>query len=113
MNIFSLTATVQAVAPFTLFIAAKATLLLLLATLLALSLRRRSAAARHLVWSLALGGVTLLPLAALMTPEIPVLPAPATATPTLASAGDEPRGSIALEVTAPGTQVAPPLASAA
>ena len=49
-------------------VVAKSTLLLCTAALAAHVLRRGSAAARHLVWCLALGGATALPLLALVVP---------------------------------------------
>ncbi|HEV2148026.1 MAG TPA: M56 family metallopeptidase, partial [Longimicrobiaceae bacterium] len=53
----------------------KAALLLGAAGLLALALRRRSAAARHLVWTTAIAGVLALPLAQLLPLRVEVLPA--------------------------------------
>jgi HEAT repeat protein/beta-lactamase regulating signal transducer with metallopeptidase domain len=67
----------SAFAPFAASIAIKATILLGGAALLMPLLRRRSAALRHLVWSLALGGAVVLPFAAATLPvSIPLLPAP-------------------------------------
>ena len=63
-------------APFAAGIAIKASILLGLAALAMPLLRRRSAALRHLVWSLALGGAVLLPVLALVSPmRLPLLPA--------------------------------------
>ena len=57
----------------------KATLLLGGAAALTLFLRRRSAALRHLIWSLALAGVVLLPFAMVASPiTLAVLPAAST-----------------------------------
>ncbi|HEV2131392.1 MAG TPA: M56 family metallopeptidase [Longimicrobiaceae bacterium] len=55
----------------------KSSLLLLIAYGVTRSMRRSSAAARHLVWSAALGGVALLPLLTAVVPvlSVPVLPA--------------------------------------
>lgn len=53
----------------------KAALVTVIAGLLAYTLRRRSAAARHLVWSVAVAGVLALPLAQLLPARIAVLPA--------------------------------------
>ncbi|HET7230683.1 MAG TPA: M56 family metallopeptidase [Longimicrobium sp.] len=50
-------------------IVAKSTLLLAVAGLGARAMRRASAAARHLVWSLALGGLMALPALALVVPD--------------------------------------------
>jgi beta-lactamase regulating signal transducer with metallopeptidase domain/HEAT repeat protein len=54
----------------------KGVVLLALAFLITLSLRRGSAAARHLVWALALGGLLLLPILSLALPkwQLPILP---------------------------------------
>ena len=62
--------------PFAASIAIKAAILFGAAALAIPLLRRRSAALRHLVWSLAIGGSVLLPVVAALTPvTIPVLPA--------------------------------------
>lgn len=55
---------------------AKGLLLLLMALLICIKLRRASAAARHLVWALALGGLLLLPVLSLVMPkwQLPILP---------------------------------------
>jgi beta-lactamase regulating signal transducer with metallopeptidase domain len=52
-----------------LWLVARGTLLLLVAALLAVALRRGSPAARHLVWALALGAMLALPAASLLIPE--------------------------------------------
>jgi TonB family protein len=54
----------------------KGTLFLLLAGVSTLALRRASAAARHLVWTLAMGALLILPIASLTVPawKLPVLP---------------------------------------
>jgi len=57
--------------------ALRGTLLLLLALGATRLMRRASAAARHLVWSAALGGVLLLPVLGLVVPRWNVLPLPA------------------------------------
>lgn len=57
--------------------ALKATLLLAVVALLCLTLRRLSAATRHLLWTLSLGAALLLPfLSAIAVWDVPVLPAP-------------------------------------
>jgi HEAT repeat protein/beta-lactamase regulating signal transducer with metallopeptidase domain len=56
-------------------IALKATILLALALVATLALRRASAALRHLVWALAIGGVVALPVVAVLAPTLHVLPA--------------------------------------
>ena len=58
----------------------KGIVLLALAGLVALAMRRASAAARHLVWTLALCGLLLLPVLSLVVPkwQLPILPGPAT-----------------------------------
>jgi beta-lactamase regulating signal transducer with metallopeptidase domain len=73
------------VTPLPLVIAVKATVLLAAAALVDLLLRRRgSAAARHLVWTIAIVGLLALPVASLSLPawtlRIPVAPATAVAT---------------------------------
>jgi beta-lactamase regulating signal transducer with metallopeptidase domain len=52
--------------------AIKATVVLALAAGVALALRRSSAATRHLVWFLALGGVVLIPALAVMLPALQI-----------------------------------------
>ena len=52
--------------------AVRSAVLLGIAALLTLFLRRRSAAIRHLVWGLALAGVLVLPLAGAVLPGVPV-----------------------------------------
>ena len=65
--------------PFAAAVAIKAAILLGAAALAMPLLRRRSAALRHLVWSLALGGAVLLPIVAAVSPmTLPLLPASAT-----------------------------------
>jgi beta-lactamase regulating signal transducer with metallopeptidase domain len=56
--------------------AVKGLLLMALAWLAALAMRRASAAARHLVWALALGGLLALPVVSFTLPkwQLPVLP---------------------------------------
>lgn len=55
---------------------AKGAILLLLAWAIALAMKRASAAARHLVWALALGGLLMLPVLSLALPkwQLPILP---------------------------------------
>jgi beta-lactamase regulating signal transducer with metallopeptidase domain len=52
-----------------LWLVARGTVLLALAALAALALRRGSAAARHMVWALALGAMLALPAASLLIPQ--------------------------------------------
>ena len=54
----------------------KGMVLLALAALVTLAMRRSSAASRHLVWGLALGGLLLLPCLSLIVPkwQLPILP---------------------------------------
>ena len=70
-------------------LAVRALVLLSLASAAACVLRRRTASLRALVWTFALGGLLLLPLATLVTPawRVAVLPAPASqpAAPTASS----------------------------
>ena len=76
---------------FLIDIAAKATALLALAGLLAVLLRRRSAATRHLVWTAALVAALLVPVMALSLPrwELPVITLAGRAPATTAVADDE------------------------
>ena len=88
---------------------AKATLLLGVAGLVTL-LWRRTAAPRHLVWTLALAGTLILPAARLLGPvwRVPVLPPPPveTFTPTEPAARTTVRAPAVAEPTAPlGTTV--------
>lgn len=71
-------------------ILARVILLLLIASLVNLALRRRSASLRGLVWTIALGGILLLPLLSRITPRIQlvILPAAATAPDPVAAAGN-------------------------
>lgn len=69
--------------------AAKGVLILLAAWLVVLAMKRSSAAARHLVWSLALGGLLVLPVLAVALPkwQLPILPRkPAAPAPVVSSA---------------------------
>lgn len=52
-----------------LWLVTRGTLLLVIAALVALALRRGSPAARHMVWALALGAMLALPAASLLIPE--------------------------------------------
>ncbi len=61
--------------PIVLSVLVKATLLLVLAGVVSLVLRRRSAATRHLVWALSLSGVLVIPAIELGGPRVSV-PAP-------------------------------------
>lgn len=54
----------------------QATLVLLAAFALSFLLRRASAAARHLLWTLMLAGVVALPLLSLLAPRVPAIPSP-------------------------------------
>ena len=56
----------------------KSTVVLTAAAVVAFSLRRASAAARHMVWALAFGALAALPLLSILLPrwKIEVLPAP-------------------------------------
>lgn len=81
----------------------KGLLLLLLAALIAGAMRRASAAARHLVWTLALAGLLLLPALSLVTPKwrLPILPPfPAAPEPALAA----PVPSAAPQISMPSAQ---------
>lgn len=56
--------------PFLCDLTLKATLMLLVATMINLTLRRSSAAARHRLWSLTMIGLLAIPLLVLVTPAI-------------------------------------------
>jgi TonB family protein len=56
--------------------AVKATLVLLVAFALAMALRRASAAVRHLMWTLVITGVLVLPILSLVLPRVPVMVRP-------------------------------------
>ncbi len=85
--------------------AARATALLGVAAVVAVLLRHRSAALRHLVWATGLGGALVLPLAGLLVPPVPV-PIPrllADALPALAPGADAAEsGSVPPTGVAPG-----------
>jgi beta-lactamase regulating signal transducer with metallopeptidase domain len=72
-------------------LALKGTVVLAAAGLATLALRRASAAARHLVWTLAFAGLLALPVLGVAVPrwQIPILPARA-ALPSIATASAEP-----------------------
>jgi HEAT repeat protein len=69
----------------------KTTILLILVTVAAQLLRRRSAALRHLLWSFAIMGLVMIPILTRIAPQWRVLPAAALV-------GDEGRASRALPV---------------
>ncbi|MBL7646731.1 MAG: hypothetical protein JNK74_11130 [Candidatus Hydrogenedentes bacterium] len=90
---------------------AKGLILMAAAGLAAAALRRNAAAARHLVWMLALCGLLILPVVSLMMPKwtLPILPAieapavaPIAATPPIATAPAAP-----VVVSTPMTEIAP------
>ena len=66
-------------------VGAKSTLLFLGAALVTLGMRRRAAAARHLIWMGAVVGAVLLPVLAAFVPSwnVPVLASPSSAPPSL------------------------------
>ena len=74
---------------FAVIVAIKATVLLALAFVATSALRRASAAVRHLVWALAIGGVVALPLVVAISPALPLLPAPPAPAPLVADAEHE------------------------
>lgn len=92
--------------PFLLSAALKSTVVLGLAALAALWLRRGSAAARHMAWQLGLVAAVALPLVSLVTPRLEVLPTFA------APAADEKRET-RNEVVAPETSREEPVAAPA
>ena len=61
---------------FALGVIAKTTVLLALASLMTLGLRRTSASIRHAVWAITLMSALVLPIAAFVLPEIPLMVLP-------------------------------------
>ncbi len=61
---------------FLTLIAIQATLVLLAAFAMSILLRRSSASARHLLWTLALAAVMALPLLSLVAPQVPAMASP-------------------------------------
>lgn len=93
-------AVMDAVLAFAALAAAKVTLLVGLVAIAALALSRQSAALRHFLWSLALGGAVALPIVmAAMPLRLPLLPAPVL--PAVADAGSDARALAASNGTAP------------
>jgi beta-lactamase regulating signal transducer with metallopeptidase domain/HEAT repeat protein len=90
----------------------KITLLVIVAYLVAISLRRASAGARHLVWLATLGGLVMLPAALQWRPiRVPVLPPSANYTAPSATEHAAARSPIAVEKTAAPSATASPAAS--
>ena len=94
------------VLPFVLGVAAKTTLLLAAALAATALMRRASAAARHLVWTLALASTLALPALSLLVPAwelrvLPAAPAAPAATPAPAVSAAEPRMPAAEPTPAP------------
>ncbi len=81
----------------------RVTVLLMAAMLVALALRRASAALRHLVWTLSLAGALLIPLCscALPTWQWAILPPRTPAPPAIAPADEEMAGGSSLRSTPP------------
>jgi len=82
--------------PFTLDVIVRASALLAVAAVADLGLRRRaSAATRHLVWTLAIGALLALPVAAFVLPQWTVpIPIARRAAPHLASTGTAPSNAV-------------------
>ena len=73
-------------------LAVRSTVLLAVAGVLAVLLRRRPATVRHRVWTLALGGVLSLPLIGLVVPALPLsvpLPTLTSPSPSPVASGDD------------------------
>jgi beta-lactamase regulating signal transducer with metallopeptidase domain/HEAT repeat protein len=89
--------------------AVKGTALLAIAWLVALAMRRSSAAARHLVWSAALGALLVLPVLAASLPAWRVLPLamPSSQDPAAATRGEEPGDPPTVRVAPPAIAPAP------
>jgi beta-lactamase regulating signal transducer with metallopeptidase domain len=86
MNTAVLTATSAAFVPTLLDLLLKAGVLLALATLAALAARRASAALRHLIWTLAVAGVLLLPALTAFLPAWQLVRLPEWRLPTVLTA---------------------------
>jgi beta-lactamase regulating signal transducer with metallopeptidase domain len=98
---------------FALAVTLKASLLVALGFIAAAMLRRRSAAQRHLVWSVALAAAAAMPLLQLALPgiEVAILPAPASApAPTVVAS---PAAPAALEARTEPAGTATPVATPA
>ncbi len=81
----------------------KGAVLLGVAALIVLSLRRASAATRHLVWALALDGLLLLPLLSITMPSLQLPILPREIKPVAQSApAPAPRGEVVATTAAPG-----------
>src|SRR5688572_25118229 len=89
MSIPETLASMDTVLSFAVIVAIKATILLALAFVATFALRRASAAVRHLVWALAIGGVVALPFVVAISPALPLLPAPPAPAPAVADAEHE------------------------
>ncbi|MBD0318766.1 MAG: hypothetical protein ICV87_00425, partial [Gemmatimonadetes bacterium] len=70
--------------PLVLGVVVRTTAVLLLALCATTLLRRASAATRHLVWTVALGGVLVLPFLGRVVPEWRVVPVPVELAPAAA-----------------------------
>lgn len=88
--------------------AAKGVILLCLAWSIALGMKRASAAARHLVWTLALGGLLMLPALSLALPkwQLPILPRPVAIAPKIIPAPLTAPPSVPAESIKPAPMVA-------
>jgi beta-lactamase regulating signal transducer with metallopeptidase domain len=90
--------------PFVAELAAKATLVLLLAAVVAALLWRSSAAVRHLVWCVGIVGVLALPLFSLLLPawELPLLPSPEVPGPVASDLPGAPAASLEIAARSAG-----------
>ncbi|HTI03845.1 MAG TPA: M56 family metallopeptidase [Gemmatimonadales bacterium] len=86
----------------------KATIILLVAGVVALTLRHSAAALRHLVWALACGGVLALPVVAKLVPNWAVAGWPRLETPSSFKVDVEPVPAAAAPRAAPLASVTPP-----
>src|SRR5579862_8895041 len=95
---------------FLLNLALKATVVLCVAWMLAIVLRRRSAAWRHLIWTSAFGGLLVLPVLSAVLPALPVgVPAPLLAPGAIFQATAAPPVAIRPATNRPADQTRPPL----
>src|SRR5262245_61462826 len=86
----------------------RATVLLVIVAVAALVLRRRSAALRHLLWSLAIAGLMVLPVLTSVVPfRLPVLPAPATVAASALTSDADKAATVSVSARVPESHAVP------